>query len=416
MTRHFDVAIVGSGHGGAQAAITLRQKKFSGSIGIITAEHEPPYERPPLTKDYLAGERALERMLLRPKPFWEGNGIDLLRSRRVTGLLPGRRVLTLSNDTCVSYGKLIWAAGGRARKLDCPGSGLDGVCAIRTLDDCNELRRELESARKVVAIGGGYIGLEAAATLRKLGKDVTLIEASERLLSRTCDPVISDYLEQEHRRHGVAVRLATNVVSIKGHQGRVAGVTLEGGATLEADLVIVGIGLDPRIAELKAAGAQCANGILVDSHCRASLEHIYAIGDCAAFRNCWTRGDYARLESVQNAAGMARTAVQDILGGDESYEELPWFWSHQYDLKLQTIGWNAGYDRVVLRGEKSTGRFTLAYLKGGVVIALDCINQPADFVQGRKLIEARASVDPAKLADPAHSLKSMVPVLEEAGR
>lgn len=407
MTRHFDVAIVGSGHGGAQAAIALRQKKFSGSIGIITADREPPYERPPLTKEYLSGDRPLDRMLIRPKPFWEGNGIDLLTSRRVIKVLADRKALKLSNDTCVSYDKLLWAAGGEARRLGCRGAELDGVCYIRALEDCDYLRSRLAEARKIVVIGGGYIGLEAAATLSKQGKHITVIEAGSRVLARACDPVISRFLEDKHREQGVCIRVGSQVASIDGQDGSVESVTLDNGERLEADLVIAGIGLAPEVEALADAGARCSNGVVVDQYCRTTLEDIYAIGDCAAFKNSFTHGERVRLESVQNATGMARAAVSDIIGECEPYAETPWFWSHQFDLKLQTVGLNADYDATVLRGDPKTDRFSLIYLREGAVIALDCINTPADFAQGRKLVTNQLRVDVDLLANTDEPLKTM---------
>jgi 3-phenylpropionate/trans-cinnamate dioxygenase ferredoxin reductase subunit len=406
---HADICIVGAGHGGAQAAIALRQKGFEGSIALVTRELDPPYERPPLSKEYLAGEKGFERIMIRPEAFWADKGIDLQRGRTVTKVDPQAHSLTFADDSALSYGKLIWAAGGDARRLSCEGGDLKGVHTIRNRPDIEQLRLELDQgARQVVVIGGGYIGLEAAAVLRKFGCEVTVVEALDRVLSRVAGEDLSTFYQHMHRAEGVAFRLSAKVEALEGMDGHVTGVRLEDLEVLPAEVVIVGIGIIPSIGPLIAAGAAGSNGVDVDEFCRTTLEDVYAVGDCAAHVNMFADGAVVRLESVQNANDMATTAVLDILSEPKPYEATPWFWSNQYDLKLQTVGISMGYDQTVLRGDPAERSFSVVYLKGGRVIALDCVNRTKDYVQGRKLVEARAHIAPELLADGDVQLKELL--------
>jgi len=265
---------------------------------------------------------------------------------------------------------------------------------------------ELDRTARVAVIGGGYIGLEAAAVLRKLGKEVVLLEALDRVLARVAGEQLSHFYEKEHRDHGVDLRTGVMVESIVGEDGRATGVRLADGEVI-ADMIIVGIGIVPAVEPLIAAGAQGGNGVLVDEHCRTSLADIYAIGDCAAHTNNFAGGATIRLESVQNANDQAATAAKAILGNPAPYDAIPWFWSNQYDLKLQTVGLSMGYDETVLRGDPASRSFSVVYLKAGRVIALDCVNAVKDYVQGRKLIIARTSPDKARLGDADVPLKEL---------
>lgn len=405
--RQYDVAIVGAGHAGAQAAIHLRQLGFSGSIALIGAEAEPPYERPPLSKDYLAGEKDFARMLVRPETFWAERGVELLLGTRIAGVDAQAKSLTAEDGATFGYGALIWAAGGVPRRLACEGGDLAGVHVVRCKAEVDAIRAELDSVQCVAVVGGGYIGLETAAVLRKLGKKVVLLETLDRVLARVAGPEISRFYEAEHRAHGVDVRLGATVAGIVGEGGRVAGVRLQDGATIEAQMVIVGIGVEAAVAPVLAAGAAGANGVDVDSSCRTSLPDVYAVGDCAAHENIYAGGLRIRLESVQNAHDQAATAARAIAGRPGPYEAVPWFWSNQYDLRLQTVGLSVGYDLIVLRGRPEDRSFSVVYLLDGRVIALDCVNATRDYVQGRKLVEMGAVVDPARLADPAVALKGL---------
>jgi 3-phenylpropionate/trans-cinnamate dioxygenase ferredoxin reductase component len=403
-----DLVIVGTGHAGAQAAIALRQHGFAGSILMIGRDSEPPYERPPLSKEYLSGEKPFERMLIRPPAFWAERGVELMLETNVTKLDPAARELTASGGAKVSYGTLIWAAGGDARRLSCPGGQLRGVHTVRDKADVDRLMGELAGgSTRAVVIGGGYIGLEAAAVLRKRGCDVVIVETLERVLARVAGEDLSRFYEAEHKAHGVTILLQAEVEAIEGEE-RVTGVRLASGETIACDLVVVGIGIVPAVGPLIAAGAAGANGVDVDPYCRTSLPDVYAIGDCAAHANPYAGGAVIRLESVQNANDMASTAAKAICGDLQPYAAVPWFWSNQYDLRLQTVGLSLGHDATVLRGDPESRSFSVIYLKGGQVIALDCVNKTRDYVQGRKLVEARATLAPERLADAETPLKELV--------
>ena len=404
------VVIVGAGHGGAQAAIALRQNGYAGPIKLVGREPEIPYERPPLSKDYLAQEKAIERIQIRPLSFWADKSVDLILGEEVTAVDATAHVVSLASGTTLSYDHLIWATGGDPRRLTCSGAELAGIHVVRTRADVDAIMAELDSTTKVAVIGGGYIGLEAAAVLRKLGKDVVLLEALPRVLARVAGEELSAFYESEHRAHGVDLRTGVGVVALEG-AGRVSGVTLGDGTSVAADMVIVGIGIIPSVEPLLAAGAQGGNGVLVDAQCRTSLLDIYAIGDCAAHANSFADDATIRLESVQNANDQATVAAKTIYGEDVQYGATPWFWSNQYDLKLQTVGLSTGFDQAIMRGDPASRSFSVIYLKDGQVRALDCVNMVKDYVQGRKLVEARAVIDPALLADTTVPLKDMLPAI-----
>jgi 3-phenylpropionate/trans-cinnamate dioxygenase ferredoxin reductase subunit len=406
---HHDVIIVGTGHGGAQAAIALRQNGFEGSVMMIGRDHEPPYERPPLSKEYLAREKPFERIRIRPPEFWADKGIELKLGARVSAIDPVAHSLTLASGESHTYRKLIWAGGGDARRLSCPGAELEGIHTVRDKADADAIMAGLDAgAKRVVVIGGGYIGLEAAAVLTKLGCTVTVIEMQNRVLSRVAGEDLSRFYEVEHRAHGVDVRLDTGLDSLEGEDGKVTGARLSTGEVIPCEIVVVGIGIVPAIGPLIAAGAAGANGVDVDENCRTSLPDIYAIGDCAAHANPYADGAVIRLESVQNAHDMAATVAKAICGEPAPYHAIPWFWSNQYDLKLQTIGLSMGHDTTVLRGDPKDRSFSVIYMKEGKVIALDCVNSVKDYVQGRKLVEARAHIDPELMLDTETPLKSLL--------
>lgn len=407
MTSH-DVLIVGAGHGGAQTALLLRQAGFEGSIALLGDEKEPPYERPPLSKDYMAGEKEFERILIRPRAFWAERGIDLLLTKRVRKIDPAAHNVIIGEDEQIGYGKLVWATGGSPRMLTCPGADAKGIYSIRRRDDVEALRARLPRVSHAVVIGGGYIGLEAAAVLTKLGKKVTLLEALPRVLARVAGKELSRFYEAEHRAHGVDLRTDMTVESIeKGDDGAAKAVILSDKTRIEADMIIVGIGIVPETAPLIAAGASGGNGVDVDAYCRTGLPDIYAIGDCACHANPFARGEQIRLESVQNANDQARVAVQHIMGEPAPYEAVPWFWSNQYDLRLQTVGLSAGHDQTILRGDPENRSFSILYLLGGKLIALDCVNAVKDYVQGKAHILSGAVLDQAQLADPSRPLKEV---------
>jgi len=404
-----DVVIVGAGHAGAQAAVALRQNGFTGTIAMIGREPEPPYERPPLSKEYFAREKTFDRLYIRPPHFWEEKGVNLHLGTEVTAVDPAAKALTLSTGETFGYGKLIWAAGGDPRRLACPGGDLAGIHAVRTRADCDQLMGEIDGGvRNVVVVGGGYIGLEAAAVLTKLGCKVTLLEALPRVLARVAGPELSAFYEKEHRDHGVDLRTGVSMEGFVG-EGRITGVKLAGGEIIPADAAIVGIGIVPAVGPLIAAGAAGGNGVDVDEFCRTSLPDIYAVGDCANFACDFAGGVVMRVESVQNANDQATCVAKAICGEEKPYHAFPWFWSNQYDLRLQTAGLSVGYDATVTRGDPANRAFSIVYLKGGKVIALDCVNSTKDYVQGRKMVEAGVSADLDKLADTNVALKDLMP-------
>lgn len=407
-TQMFDVVIVGGGHGGAQAAIALRQNGFGGSIALIGAEPDPPYERPPLSKDYLAGERPFERMLIRPLAFWQEREVTLMLGRSVTAIDAATHRVTTDTGERIGYERLIWAAGGSPRRLACAGHDLVGVHTVRTRADVDRMIDELPEVKRVVVIGGGYIGLEAAAALRRKGKSVVLLEAQDRVLARVAGEALSRFYESAHRAEGVDVRLGVAVDCLIG-DNRITGVRLATGETLAADMAVVGIGIEPSVEPLIAAGAEGGNGVLVDSGCQTTLPDVYAIGDCALHANAFADGALLRVESVQNANDQATLVAKAIVGQPGTYRATPWFWSNQFDLKLQTVGLSAGHDDAILRGDPATRSFSVVYLKQGRVVALDCVNTTKDYVQGRKLVEAGARPDPEQLADPTVPLKALLP-------
>jgi len=407
--QQYGVVIVGGGHGGAQAAIALRQQGYSGSIALVGRETCPPYERPPLSKEYLAREKDFDRLLIRKDELWHEKQIELILGEEVVAVDPSARSVTTANGRVLRYEHLIWSAGGAARRLTCTGAELAGVHSVRNRADVDRIMAERDAgARRVVVIGGGYIGLEAAAVLRKMDCDVIVLEALDRVLARVTGEYLSRFIENEHRAHNVDLRLDTRVDCLEGAHGKVTGVRLAGGEIVLCDIVIAGIGITPTVAPLAEAGAMISNGVEVDSSCRTSLPGIYAVGDCAAHHNAFATGALVRIESVQNAHDMAVTVARAICGTPTPYEAVPWFWSNQYDLKLQTVGLLHGYDDAVIRGNSSRRSFSVIYLRQGKVVALDCVNSVKDYVQGRHMVSGNHVFSPSELADESIPLKSLL--------
>ncbi len=398
---HYDVLIVGAGHAGAQAATALRQRGFAGTVALAGDEPDPPYERPPLSKEYLSGEKPFERILIRQPAFWAERGIAVLPGRRaVTVDAPAHRV-TFADGRTTGYGHLVWATGGSPRRLACPGHHLRGVHGVRTRADIDRMLGELPQVGRVAIVGGSYIGLEVAAVLVKLGKSVTVLEAQDRVLARVAGEPLSRFYEAEHRARGVDVRLGVAVDRIEERDGAACGVRLRGGSVIPCEMVIVGIGIVPAVEPLLTAGAEGGDGVLVDPGCRTSLAEVFAVGDCAAHANRYADGAVIRLESVQNANEQAMIVAKALTGSLEAYDAVPWFWSNQYDLKLQTVGLSTGHDRTVLRGDPATRSFAIVYLKEGQVVALDCVNTVKDYAVWSS--PARGSTPPCSPIRPCLS-------------
>lgn len=404
--KRYDVVIVGAGQAGAQAAISLRQLGFDGSVAVIGDEKDLPYERPPLSKEYFAGDKSFERILIRPAVFWDERNVDMLLGRRVESVDPAARVL-MAGDEQIAYETLIWCTGGSPRKLTCSGADAINIHAVRRRDDVDAMMAKLDQIDHVTIIGGGYIGLEAAAVLSKFGKKVVLIEALDRVLARVAGEDLSRFYEAEHRAHGIDLRTGARMDCIEITNGKATAVLMADGERIATDMVIVGIGIVPETAPLIAAGAAGGNGVDVDEYCRTSLPGIYAVGDCAAHTNRFAGGARMRLESVQNANEQAKIAAAHILGNEIPYDAVPWFWSNQYDLKLQTVGISTGFDQSILRGDPLTRSFSVVYLKQGKVIALDCVNAVKDYVQGRALVASGAMLDQIQLRNSSIALKEV---------
>ncbi|MBS0376804.1 MAG: FAD-dependent oxidoreductase [Proteobacteria bacterium] len=405
------VVIVGAGQTAAQAVDSLRRDGYAGRIVVVGDEPQPPYQRPPLSKKFLAGELPLERLAIRPAAFYDGARTEMRLGTRAEGLDLGRRQVLLADGERLGYDKLVLATGSTPRKVAVPGHDLVGVHYLRTVADVDRIRAELVPGARVAIVGGGYIGLEVAATCRGLGHEVDVIEMAERVMNRVTAPEVSAFYAAEHARHGVRLHLRAGLRALlprADDSRRVGALEVSDGRQLEADLVVVGVGVLPNTGLAAAAGLACENGIATDAGCRTSDPHVYAAGDCASQAGPRYPGRI-RLESVDNAFEQAKTAVANLLGGSVLHDKVPWFWSDQYDLKLLIAGLSLGHDQVVLRGDPATRSFACCYLKGGELIAIDCVNHAKDYMAAKKLIAERARPDPVRLADPAVALKDTVP-------
>ena len=397
------IVVIGGGHAGAQVVDSLRREHFAGRLVLVCGEPVLPYQRPPLSKKFLAGELEEARLPIRPASFYESIHCELMLGNPVAAIDTAARTLALADGGQLAYGRLVLAVGGHARPLSVPGAGLPGVHVLRTIADVNAIRAQLTRGVRVAIVGAGYIGLECAASFRKLGFDVTVIEMMNRVMSRVVAPEMSNFYSAEHAQHSVTI-LTDRRVSAMWGEGCVAAVECSDDTQVPADLVLVGIGLVPNTELATAAGIHCDDGIAVDEQCRTSDPNIYAIGDCCSHPSP-RYGRRLRLESVDNAFEQARTAAANICGRSVVHDKTPWFWSDQYELKLQIVGLSQGYDQVVLRGDPASHAFSCCYLKGGELIALDAVNHGKDFMAARKLIAERVRPDPARLADPNLALK-----------
>lgn len=397
------VIIVGAGQAGASCAAKLRTLGFDGAITVIGEEPAPPYQRPPLSKAYLLGDIGPERLWLRSNDFWAEHRIDLRLDQLVLSIDIAARKVHLDGDA-LPYDELVLATGSAPRRLPAAiGGELDGVYTVRTLADVDRMREEFSAGRKLVVIGGGYIGLEAAAVGRKLGLDVTVVEAAPRILQRVASVETADYFRNLHRAHGAEILEGVGVDRLIG-DGRVSAVHLTDGRQLPADFVVAGIGITPCDALASAAGIVIENGIRTNAHGRTSDPHVWAAGDCASFP---LNGQQVRLESVGNAIDQAELVAANILGAAQDYVAKPWFWSDQYDCKLQIAGLNTGYDRTVVRPGAGAAS-SVWYFSGDKLLAVDAMNDPRAFMIGKRLIEAGRTVEPEVAANPATDLKSLL--------
>ena len=403
------IVIVGAGQAADQAVHTLRRNGFTGKLAVIGDEPWLPYQRPPLSKKFLAGALARERLVLRPGHFYAEHSVDTHLNVRVEEIERQARRLRLNNGQQLPYDSLLLATGSRPRPLTAPGADLAGVYTLRNIADVERIRADLDESRRLIVIGGGYIGLEVAATACELGHDVTVLEMADRVMNRVTCPEVSAFYSAEHTRRGVRIVTGAKVRALAGdpRTQRVRSVLTEDGAEHPADLVIVGVGVMPADELALAAGIECANGITVDEYCRTSDPAVYAAGDCTSHPSRHY-GRRVRLESVDNAFEQAVSAAHNLRGVPTVHDKVPWFWSDQFDLKLIIVGLSQGHDSVVLRGSLASRSFCACYLRGGELIAVDSINSPKDQMAARKLIAAHARPDPAKLADPHVALKDTV--------
>lgn len=399
--------IVGASHAAAMLAPSLRQQGWQGRIIVVGAEASIPYHRPPLSKDYLAGEKTLDEILIRPSKVYEKSEVEFILDTRVESINRNSKTVRLSNNETLPYDKLALTVGSKVRKVNLPGVDLDGVFYLRDLKDVERISTYINSGANAVIVGGGYIGLETAAVLKKKGMNVTVLEMMERVMQRVTAPVISEFYTRVHGEEGVSIRCGTGVTGFKGN-GRVAGVTCSDGSEFAADLVIIGVGILPNTELAEAAGLQTDNGIVVNGQAQTSGPDIFAAGDCTCHHNpIYDR--WVRLESVQNATDQSRVIAGAACGKEVSYNAVPWFWSDQYDLMLQIAGLSQGYDEIVTRGNPGEGRsFAAFYLKSGRVIAVDAINKPQEFMFTKKLIPLQKTVDKKRLADADTPIKELL--------
>ena len=402
------VVIAGAGHAAGQVVATLRQKQFDGDIVLIGEESWLPYQRPPLSKKYLAGELPAERLHFKPPDFYDEPAVEVRLNTEIAAIHHADHNIETASGDRVDYDKLVLALGSRPRPLNVEGSNLDGVHYLRTIDDVDRIRSDLDVAADVVIVGAGYIGLEVAAVTRQLGRNVTVLEMADRVMSRVVSPAVSDFYQAQHERHGVELLLSTGLESFVGND-RVQAVQTSDGRTISANTVVIGVGIVPNTELATAAGLHVEDGIVVDDHCRTSDGDIFAVGDCTSHPNS-IYGRRLRLESVHNALEQAKTAAANICGEDTAYAQVPWFWSDQYDLKLQIAGISDGYDDVVVRGDPQAASFSCLYLRAGRLIACDAVNAPRDFVQSKALIAARMVIDPQRLADSGTQLRDLAQV------
>ncbi|MBY0565747.1 MAG: FAD-dependent oxidoreductase [Hyphomonadaceae bacterium] len=401
------VIIIGAGQAGGETAQRLRQAGFDGDITLIGEEPAPPYQRPPLSKAYLKGEYDMDRLLLRPASVYAEENITLLTSLRAVWIDRANRRVRVEGGRELPYDVLVLATGAKPRKLPLVGADLDGVHLFRTAADADALRPRMVSGAKLVVVGAGYIGLEAAAVARQLGLDVTVIETAVRPLARVTSPEVAGFFLDEHTRQGVRFVLGGQPALIKGRD-RVTGVALSDGADVPADIVIAGIGVTPEVALAQQCGLAVENGIVTNRQCLTSDPAIYAIGDCAARPIVHFDERVARLESVHNAVEGAKIVAAAITGGKPHVEEAPWFWSDQYDLKLQIAGLFQGYDHIVLRGVMADRAFAAFYYKGPKLIAVDAVNRPAEYLGAKMLIQTGRTVAPSELEDESRPMKEIV--------
>jgi 3-phenylpropionate/trans-cinnamate dioxygenase ferredoxin reductase component len=397
------IVIIGGGQAGAQAIDTLRREGFAGRLVLVGDEPHLPYQRPPLSKQFLAGDMVAERLPFRHLPFYEQHRVELRLGQGAARIDRAARRVHLCDGEALDYDRLLLCTGARSRQLSCPGADLAGVHYLRGMGDASGIREGLKTGTRAVVIGGGYIGLETAATARKLGCSVTVLEMADRVMNRVVASSVSEYFSHEHRRHGIEIICGTRVVRLEG-AASAQRVVCGDGSTHEADLLIVGVGAVPNVELAQSAGLACDNGIVVDEYCRTADPAVFAAGDCTSHPSLRFEMR-VRLESVDNAFEQGKTAALNMLDRPTVHDRVPWFWSDQFDNKMLIVGLSQGFDQQVLRGDPAARSFSVCYLKGGELIAVEAINHSKDYMAGRKLIAEHARPDLDKLANPQIGLK-----------
>ena len=400
------VLIIGAGQAGSQTATSLRQGGFAGAITIVGDEPSLPYQRPPLSKAYLKGELEESRLYFKPAEWFETQNVDILTNCTVVDVNVETNIAKTSDGKALKFDHLVFATGSRNRQLPMEGVQLENVFGLRSLKDVDELRPHVTKGKNLVIIGAGYIGLETAAVANALGMNVTVLELADRVLARVTSPTISAFYTDLHNSHGVNIRTETSTTSINDKDGKVDSVTLSTGEILPCDALLIGIGILPNIELALNAGVTCEDGILVDHEASTNIPHVYAAGDCAK-RNILPYGRTGRLESVHNAIEQGKQIAAAILSKPAPKLDCPWFWSDQYDVKLQIAGLSTGYDNFVVRGSIDDKKFAVFYFKDDVLIAADAINSPPEFMIAKRLILAKAKVSPEQLSDTQQSLKEI---------
>ena len=406
------LVVIGGSHAGHQIAIAARNAGYDKPVTILSDEDTAPYQRPPLSKAYLLGKADVDGLLFRPVAYYESQGIDLRLGVTATAIDRAEKTVTTAQDDVIRYDTLALATGARVRTIPIPGADLPGVHYIRTLKDIDSVSAALDGVETVVVVGGGFIGLEAAAALRVLGKKVIVVEALDRLMARGVGETVSTFFADHHRSQGVDLRLATGIQALTGDT-QVTGAVLSDGSEVQAEMAIIGIGVLPNEELAAAAGLDCDNGVLVDEYGATSDPSIFAAGDCTRFTHPFT-GDPVRLESVQNASDQARTVGGAIVGQAKPYDAAPWFWSDQFDLKLQMVGLTQGHDREVLIGSLAEGAFSVFYFKGDAWLGADTVNRPGDHMAARRLYQARYPLTEAEVREHADNMKGLVKALRKS--
>ena len=398
--------VIGAGQAASQLVATLRAEGYAAPIAVIGDEPYPPYQRPPLSKKFLAGELTEDRLYIKPPEFYEQAGAMLKLGVSAVAVDRAAKTVTLSDGAALGYDSLVFATGSRVRKLTVPGSDLPGIHYLRGIDDVKAIQPHFHAGKRMVVVGGGYIGLETAAVAAKRALAVTVVEAMERCLQRVTSPLMSAFFQTLHRAEGVVIQTETGVTGFEASPGGGLVVKTTKGE-IACDFVVAGIGILPGQELAAACGIVCDNGIVVDEFARTSDPNVYAAGDCANLPSK-LMGRRLRLESVHNAIEQAKTAALSIAGKPKAYDDVPWFWSDQYDIKLQIAGLSAPGDTVVVRGDPASRKFAAFYLRDGVVAAVDAVNAAPEYMIGRMMIAQKKAVDPGRLADPATPMKSLM--------